>query len=121
MKVELKDRLKQAMRARNMKASDLANVTGIPKSSISYYMSGRSVPKTDRIYQIAKALDISEAWLLGYDVNAEREARQREVDELVSLISRIKKDPDFRAAALLLHRLDPDKLNAAKNFLNTFL
>lgn len=117
----VKDRLKQAMRMRNMKATDLANSTGIPKSSISYYVSGAYEPKSDRIYLMAKALDVSEAWLLGYDVSAEREAKQKEMDELAEMVQRIKKDPDFRAAALLLYRLDPDKLNAAKNFLSTFL
>ncbi|WP_302425403.1 helix-turn-helix domain-containing protein [Holdemanella biformis] len=42
--------------------------TGIPKSSISQYMSGYAKPKHDRIYLIAKALHVDEAWLIGYDV-----------------------------------------------------
>jgi transcriptional regulator with XRE-family HTH domain len=121
MNAKLNERLKHAMRSKNMKPTDLAIATGIPKSSISYYMSGKSIPKTDRIYLMAKALDVSEAWLLGFDVDAQREAKQKELDELAEMVQRIKKDPDFRAAALLLYRLDPDKLNAAKNFLNTFL
>lgn len=121
MKAQLNERLKHAMRSKNMKPVDLSIRTGIPKSSISYYMSGKSVPKTDRIYLMAKALDVSEAWLLGYDVDVQREAKQKEMDELVEMVQRIKKDPDFRDVALMLHRLDPDKLNAAKNFLSTFL
>ncbi len=120
MKAQLNERLKHAMRSKNMKPVDLAIITGIPKSSISYYMSGKSVPKTDRIYLMAKALDVSEAWLLGYDVDVQREAKQKEMDELVEMISRIKKDPDFRAIALSLHRLDPDQLTAVKNLLLAF-
>ncbi len=117
----VKDRLKQALRMRNMKATDLANATGIPKSSISYYVSGAYEPKSDRIYLMAKALDVSEAWLLGYDVSAEREAKQKEMDELAEMVQRIKKDPDFRAIALGLHRLDPEQLAAVKNLLLAFL
>lgn len=113
----VKDRLKQAMRMRNIKATDLANITGIPKSSISYYMNGSYEPKSERIYLIAKALDVSEAWLLGYDVSSEREAKQKEMDELTEMVARIKKDPEFRAIALSLHRLEPDQMAAVKNLL----
>lgn len=44
------------------------------KSAISQYVNGKVVPKQDKIYIIAEALDVSEAWLLGYDVPMEREA-----------------------------------------------
>ncbi len=69
---ELKNRLKKALSIRNLKPVDLVEKTNIPKSAISQYMSGYAKPKQDRIYLIAKALDISEAWLLGYSVPMER-------------------------------------------------
>lgn len=65
---ELKNRLKQALSIRNMKPIELSEQTGIPKSAISQYTSGYAKPKQDRIYLICKALDINEAWLMGYDV-----------------------------------------------------
>ncbi len=66
---ELKNRLKEAMSLRNMKPIELVKRTGISKAAISQYMSGYAKPKRDRTVLIAKALNISEAWLLGYDVS----------------------------------------------------
>ena len=55
-----------------MKQANIVEKTGIGKSSISTYLSGEYEPKQRNIYKIAKALDISEAWLMGYTNNMER-------------------------------------------------
>ena len=67
------NRLRRALYIRGMKQSELCQITKIPKSSISQYLSGDFEPKQDRIYLIAKALNVSEAWLIGYDVPMEKE------------------------------------------------
>lgn len=69
---ELKNRLQAALSVANIPAVELSEKTGIPKSSISQYLSGYAKPKQDRIYLMAKALDVSEAWLMGYDAPMER-------------------------------------------------
>ena len=69
---ELKNRLTKALSIRNLKPIDLVEMTHIPKSAISQYMSGYAKPKQDRLYLISKALNINEAWLLGYDVPMEK-------------------------------------------------
>lgn len=66
------NRIKEAMTIRGMKQVDLVSLTGIGKSSISTYLSGEYEPKQRNIYKIAKALDVSEAWLMGEDVPMER-------------------------------------------------
>ncbi|MCQ2771173.1 MAG: helix-turn-helix domain-containing protein [Clostridia bacterium] len=71
--IEVSKRISDALNIRNMKPIDLSEKTGIPKSSISHYMSGEAKPKQDRIYLIAKALCVQEAWLMGYDVPMEEE------------------------------------------------
>lgn len=68
------NRIKQGLSIRNMKQADLVEKTKIGKSSISTYISGAYEPKQRNIYKIAKALDVNEAWLIGYDVPMEREA-----------------------------------------------
>ena len=68
------DRIKQALRIKGMRQSDLCQITKIPKSAISQYVSGAFEPKQDRIYLIAKALNVSEAWLMGFDIPMERES-----------------------------------------------
>ena len=68
----ISERLKEAMLLRNVKQIDLVNATGIGKSSISTYISGSYEPKQRNIYKLAKALNVNEAWLMGYDVPMER-------------------------------------------------
>ena len=65
-------RIKKALRTKGMKQADLCHITKIPKSSLSQYLSGDFEPKQDRIYLISKALNVSEAWLMGFDVPMER-------------------------------------------------
>lgn len=65
-------RIAKALSVRNMRQADLAEKTKIPKSSLSLYLKEAYEPKDDRIYILAKALDVSEAWLMGYDVPMER-------------------------------------------------
>lgn len=61
-------RIREALDIRGMKQSDLVAATGIGKSSISTYLTGEYEPKQRNIYKIAKALNVSESWLMGYDV-----------------------------------------------------
>lgn len=72
---EIKNRIRRAMSDQGMTAVELSTKTKIPKSSISQYLSGYAKPKQDRIYLLASALNVSEAWLMGYDVPIERDGR----------------------------------------------
>ncbi|EEV69905.1 predicted protein [Staphylococcus aureus A9635] len=67
-----KERLREAIIAKNMSQSELSRLTGIGRNSISDYLKGKYEAKQDKIYIIAKVLNVSEAWLLGYDVSSER-------------------------------------------------
>ena len=62
------DRIKEGMELRQLKQSDLVEKTGISKGALSSYISGRYVPKQNNIFLIAKALNVSESWLMGNDV-----------------------------------------------------
>ena len=66
-------RISQALILRGMRQSELCKLANVPKSSLSLYLSGAYEPKQDRIYDMAKALNVNEAWLMGYDVPMERE------------------------------------------------
>jgi len=61
-------RIRTALEVRGMKAIDLSKETGMSKSSISQYMSGKNDPKQDKIYAMAKVLDVNPVWLMGFDV-----------------------------------------------------
>lgn len=66
------NRLNTAMRIRNIKPVELSEKTGIDKSKISSYMSGRYKAKQDGVYLLAQALSVNEAWLMGLDVPMEK-------------------------------------------------
>lgn len=66
-------RIKEAMKASHLTQSELVQRTGINKGALSSYLSGRYNPKQKSIYILAKALNVSESWLMGYDVPKERE------------------------------------------------
>lgn len=76
------ERIATALAIRNMKQSDLCARTKIPKSAISQYISGAFEPKQDRIHLIAKALNVSETWLMGYDVPMDRQKNSPPESEL---------------------------------------
>lgn len=68
------DRLKEAMRIRDMKQVDLLARTGINKGAMSSYLAGRYEPKQKNLHALARALNVSEAWLMGLDVPMEPSA-----------------------------------------------
>ena len=65
-------RIREGMELRGIKQSELAEKTGISKGALSSYLSERYLPKQNNIFLIAKALNVSEAWLMGGDVPIER-------------------------------------------------
>ena len=72
LKKDTSTRLQELMDIKNINQVDLCQRTGIPKSSMSMYLSGERSPRQNRLSQIAEKFNISEAWLMGYDVPMER-------------------------------------------------
>lgn len=66
------ERIQTALKLRGLRQYELCKLTNIPKSAMSQYISGNFEPKQDRIYLMAQALNVSEAWLMGLDVPMER-------------------------------------------------
>src|SRR5699024_3671651 len=61
-------RLREAMELKGIRQTDLVRKTGISKSGISQYVSGEYEAKQDKIFILAKALDVDPSWLMGKDV-----------------------------------------------------
>lgn len=64
-------RLREGLDIRSMTQSELAQRSKISKSSISRYIKGDWEGKQGAVYALAKALSVTEAWLMGYDVPME--------------------------------------------------
>jgi transcriptional regulator with XRE-family HTH domain len=115
---ELRHRLREALDGVQMKPIELAEKTGVPKSMISYYLSGKSVPKADRIYKMAQALGVNEAWLLGYDVPKVRTPEQKKNDTLVDVVSKLRNDPDFFDVVAQLAKLPAGEYASIKSIIS---
>ena len=59
-------RIAKALDINGMKQAELCKLAKVPKSSLSLYLSGAYEPKQNRIYDMARVLNVSEAWLMGY-------------------------------------------------------
>ena len=117
-KSTVKERLRIALLEANMKPIELSERTGIPKSMISYYLNGKTKPKADRIFVISQVLGVSEAWLLGYDVPKNRTAEQKKNDDLVQVIAKLRKDPEFFEVVSKLASLPPAEYASIKQLLS---
>jgi transcriptional regulator with XRE-family HTH domain len=81
MRVTTADRLRQIMDERRLRQVDILrlcepicakfNLT-LSKSDLSQFVHGKVTPGQWKISILARALNVSEAWLMGYDVSRER-------------------------------------------------
>ena len=94
---EFSERLRRIMEERGMTQSELAQLSGVSKSSISRYISGAWKGKQDTVYNLAHVLNVSEAWLMGYDVPMERQQlAQSTAASLVDTVSNLLPLPKTR-------------------------
>jgi len=78
------ERLRYIIEVENMKQADILErclpyleqfKVKMNRSDISQYIAGKAAPKQNKLYILARALNVSEAWLMGYDVDMERKER----------------------------------------------
>lgn len=62
-------RLYEAMELREMTRSELSAKSGVSKPLISQYLKGAYAPKQEKLYLLAKALQVNVSWLMGNDVD----------------------------------------------------
>lgn len=82
MKTTTAIRLASLMEARSLKQCDIVSLCKpycerygviISKNNISQYINGKTSPNASKLSILGMALNVSEAWLMGYDVPMERE------------------------------------------------
>ncbi|HCY7018116.1 TPA: helix-turn-helix domain-containing protein [Staphylococcus aureus] len=82
-----KDRLKQIMSERKISQSELSRRTGIGRNSISDYLNGKYEAKQDKVFELAKALNVSEAWLMGFDISKNRKIENNDIASIYSKLT----------------------------------
>ena len=75
------ERLREIMNARNLKQADVIELAKpfadkygakLTRPDMSQYCAGKVVPTQQKLFLLAAALDVNEAWLMGYDVTPNR-------------------------------------------------
>ena len=99
------ERLKQLMSERNLKQVEILEKSlpyqkelGIKmgKSTLSQYVNGVQSPDQHRIYLLSKTLEVSEPWLMGYDVekkripDSERNSISNEQPEILPIYNKLE-------------------------------
>lgn len=89
-KVDIKERIKQGLEIREITQTQLAARANIDKGQLSSYISGKYKPRQNNIDAIASALNVSEAWLMGFDVPMERVPNKTESVQSSSVSAQCK-------------------------------
>lgn len=66
-------RLKEVLDEFDMKPQELADKTGINKSSISQYVNGSHAPSNITAGKMAEVFKVNPVWLMGFDVEKRKE------------------------------------------------
>lgn len=83
-------RLKEIMRLRRLRQVDVVEMARpycekynriLKKNALSQYVNDKAEPKRDMIALLAEALNVDDAWLLGYDVPMERKTPTIDIGE----------------------------------------
>ena len=99
-------RLRQIMSERNLRQVDILEKSkpfqkqlGVKmgRSALSQYVTGKSKPDDKKLYLLSKTLNVSEAWLMGYDVERkrvpdnERNSISNERPEILPIYNKLEK------------------------------
>lgn len=110
------NRLNKAISLRNIKPIELAEKTGIDKSKISSYMSGRYKAKQDGVYLLAQALNVSEVWLMGYDVPMESIPIKNIEKIKIPVLGTVKAGYDYLAQENIIGYESIDNVSDPENY-----
>ncbi|KRK39010.1 phage repressor [Loigolactobacillus bifermentans DSM 20003] len=100
-----KDRLNQAINKSGMSKAELARRSGIGRNSITDYVKGKYEAKQDKAYQLAKALNVDPAWLLGYNVPSNKN------EKLIDLYNKLTKERQDRVINYATDQLNQQENN----------
>ena len=114
----MKNRIREALSIRNMKQVELSEKSGVDKAAINNYVNNKYQPKQKALLGMAKALDVNEMWLAGYDVPMERNVVDKNSSEVAALFDRILRDKKLFNLTLNLTKLNDSQLTIITKMVN---
>ena len=107
-------KIKELRLAKGLTLEQVANIVGVGKSTVRKWETGMIANmKRDKIAALAKALDTTPTYLIGW------EEEQKKNDIQADIILRMRSDNDFMSAVESLYKLDKEQLKSINNMLHT--
>lgn len=94
------DRLHEVMETRGLRQIDILDLVRpfceerglvMTKSDMSFYCSGKAVPAPEKLAVLSFALNVSKAWLSGFDVDMDPDDIEQQVYEIIDFERRVAK------------------------------
>ena len=107
------ERLREIMTERNLKQADIIELAKplmdkygvkLTRPDMSQYCAGKVNPTQGKLFLLAAALDVDEAWLMGYDVEQKRKPRYRDLENDNILLRIAKQHGDQELVDEYYHR-----------------
>ena len=115
------ERLKQIMNERSLRQVDILEAAKpfcekygvkLAKNDLSQYVSGKVEPGQEKLTVLGLALNVSETWLMGYDVPMERDETIKKDPATNGEVS-----PEKRERLDLIDRLSDDQCGKLSNII----
>jgi transcriptional regulator with XRE-family HTH domain len=87
--VNFANRLKEVMLMKQINVTELSNMSGINKGTISNYRNGKYEPRQNVVTKLALILNVDEAWLMGYDVPM-KNVKKEEMENCLKFVATIQ-------------------------------
>lgn len=98
--MKIAHRIKEAMKDNGMTQADLSRISGISKSTLSEWISGKYEPKQNNIYILSKVLRVNPTWLMGLEV-------QKEIKEdITTIYNQLEESRQTRVYNFTKHQLE---------------
>lgn len=81
-------RLSKSIQDRGFTAADLARLIGVSNTAVSNWVNGRTIPRPQTLADIARALGVTEQYLLAGVANAAPPPRSRTISEIIDTAQR---------------------------------
>jgi transcriptional regulator with XRE-family HTH domain len=114
----MKNRIREALSIKNMKQVELSEKSGLDKAAINHYIKQRYQPKQNALFSMAKALDVNEMWLAGYDVPMERDVVDKNNSEVAALFDKLLRDKKLYNLTVNLTKLTDNQLTIIIKMVN---
>ncbi len=109
-------KIKELRKEKGLTLEQVAVVVGVGKSTVRKWETGMIANmKRDKIAALAKALDTTPIYLMGW------EEEQKKNDIQADIILRMRTDIEFMSAVETLYKLDKEKLQSINAMLHTLL